>query len=128
MFVKCHCLLCCWCVCLCLQVTVCGLAKVAISTTNVHTKRTIQIYEKLSYEAQNRHFCQTAVRRMCFEVGQSFGFMMPVLYKSNAFCKMFSIVFIGKSLFGLTLKIFIRERSPSSNSEWSRYFPSTIRM
>ena len=30
-------------------------------TTNVHTKHTLQIYEKLSYEALNRHFCQTAV-------------------------------------------------------------------
>jgi hypothetical protein len=42
-------------------VTFCGLAKVAIFTTNVHTKHTLQIYEKLSYEALNRHFCQTAV-------------------------------------------------------------------
>ena len=38
-----------------------GLAKVAIFTTNVDTKHTLQIYEKLSYEALNRHFCQTAV-------------------------------------------------------------------
>ncbi len=30
-------------------------------TTNVHTKHTLQIYEKLSYEPRNRHFCQTAV-------------------------------------------------------------------
>ena len=30
-------------------------------TTNVHTKHALQIYEKLSYEALNRHFCQTAV-------------------------------------------------------------------
>jgi hypothetical protein len=30
-------------------------------TTNVLTKHTVQIYEKLSYEALNRHFCQTAV-------------------------------------------------------------------
>jgi len=30
-------------------------------TTNVHTKHTLQIYEKLSYEVLNRHFCQTAV-------------------------------------------------------------------
>jgi hypothetical protein len=44
-----------------LQATVCGLAKVAIFTTNVDTKHTLQIYEKLSYEALNRHFCQTAV-------------------------------------------------------------------
>ena len=33
----------------------------AIFTTNVDTKHTLQIYEKLSYEALNRHFCQTAV-------------------------------------------------------------------
>jgi len=32
-------------------------------TTNVHTKHTLQIYEKLSYEALNRHFCQTAVEQ-----------------------------------------------------------------
>ncbi len=30
-------------------------------TTNVHTKHAVQIYEKLSYEALNRHFCQGAV-------------------------------------------------------------------
>ena len=41
--------------------TVCGLAKVAILPLNFHTKHTLQIYEKLSYEALNRHFCQTAV-------------------------------------------------------------------
>jgi hypothetical protein len=28
---------------------------------NFNMKHTLQIYEKLSYEAQNRHFCQTAV-------------------------------------------------------------------
>ena len=41
--------------------TFCGFAKVAIFTTKLHTKNTLQIYEKLSYEARNRHFCQTAV-------------------------------------------------------------------
>ena len=30
-------------------------------TTELHTEHTLQIYEKLSYEALNRHFCQTAV-------------------------------------------------------------------
>lgn len=30
-------------------------------TTNVHTKHILQIYEKLSYKALKRHFCQTAV-------------------------------------------------------------------
>ncbi|MBK7243529.1 MAG: hypothetical protein IPH98_06665 [Saprospiraceae bacterium] len=30
-------------------------------TTNFHTKHAVQIYEKLSYEARNRHFCQGAV-------------------------------------------------------------------
>jgi hypothetical protein len=44
-----------------LPITVGGLAKVAIFTTNFDTKHTLQIYEKLSYEALNRHFCQTAV-------------------------------------------------------------------
>ena len=44
-----------------LNITVCGLAKVAILPLNFHTKHTLQIYEKLSYEALNRHFCQTAV-------------------------------------------------------------------
>ena len=43
------------------SLTFCGLAKVAFYTTIVHTKHTLQIYEKLSYEARNRHFCQTAV-------------------------------------------------------------------
>ena len=38
-----------------------GLAKVVIFTANVHSKHALQIYEKLSYEALNRHFCQTAV-------------------------------------------------------------------
>ena len=41
--------------------TVCGLEKVAILPLNFHTKHTLQIYEKLSYEELNRHFCQTAV-------------------------------------------------------------------
>ena len=44
-----------------LHLTVCGLAKVAILPLNFHTKHTLQIYDKLSYEALNRHFCQTAV-------------------------------------------------------------------
>ena len=35
-------------------------------TTNVHSKHTLQIYEKLSYEALNRHFCKTAVSSSCF--------------------------------------------------------------
>jgi hypothetical protein len=30
-------------------------------TTEHYTKHTLQIYEKLSYEALPRHFCQTAV-------------------------------------------------------------------
>jgi hypothetical protein len=33
----------------------------AIFTTNVHTKHTLQIYEKLSYEALNRQFFVGAV-------------------------------------------------------------------
>ena len=41
--------------------TFCSLAKVAIISTNFHTKHAVQIYEKLSYEARNRHFCQGAV-------------------------------------------------------------------
>ena len=45
-------------------ITVGGLAKVAIFSTNLLTKHAFQIYEKLSYEARNRHFCQTAV--MCW--------------------------------------------------------------
>jgi len=49
------------CRCFTLQLTVCGLAKVAIFTTNFFTKYAFQIYAKLSYEALNRHFCQTAV-------------------------------------------------------------------
>ena len=42
-------------------IKVCGLAKVAIFTTNIHTKHTLQIYDKPTYKALNRHFCQTAV-------------------------------------------------------------------
>ena len=30
-------------------------------TTNVHKEHTLQIYEKMLYEALNRHFCQAAV-------------------------------------------------------------------
>ena len=30
-------------------------------TTNVDTKHTVQIYEKLSYELLHRHFCKTRV-------------------------------------------------------------------
>ena len=30
-------------------------------TTELDTKYSLQIYEKLSYEALNRHFCKTAV-------------------------------------------------------------------
>jgi hypothetical protein len=39
---------------------------VAILPLNFHTKHTLQIYEKLSYEALNRHFCQTAVQANTF--------------------------------------------------------------
>ena len=38
-----------------------GLCEGGDFTTNVHTKHTLQIYDKLSYEELNRHFCQTAV-------------------------------------------------------------------
>jgi hypothetical protein len=34
---------------------------VAILTTKLHTKHTLQIYEKLSYIALNRYFCQTHI-------------------------------------------------------------------
>jgi len=61
-------------------------------------------------------------------VRHSLIFITAFLYKSNAVFKILTMVFMGKSLFGSTLKIFILERSPSSNSGWSRYFPSTIRM
>ena len=45
----------------CLAANVLRLGEGGDLTTNVHTKHTLQIYEKLSYEALNRHFCQTAV-------------------------------------------------------------------
>jgi hypothetical protein len=35
-------------------------------TTNFFTKHAFQIYKKLSYEARNRHFCQTAVSGWAF--------------------------------------------------------------
>ena len=44
-----------------LQVTVCGLAKVAIFSTNFQRSTKAYMRTKLSYEALNRHFCQTAV-------------------------------------------------------------------
>ena len=47
-------------------ITVSGLAKVAIFTTKLHTKHELQIYEKLSYEALHRHFCQTRVTAQWF--------------------------------------------------------------
>ena len=37
------------------------LQEVGDFTTELATKQTLQIYLKLSYEALNRHFCQTAV-------------------------------------------------------------------
>ena len=43
-----------------------GLGEGGVCTTNVHTKHTLQIYEKLSYEALNRHFCQTRVMPSLF--------------------------------------------------------------
>ncbi len=39
-----------------LQVTVSGLEKVAIFSTKLYTKSMVQTYEKLSFEALNRHF------------------------------------------------------------------------
>jgi len=52
-------------------------------TTNVHTKHTLQIYDKLSYEELNRHFCKTAVtswRSVCrvVEVRYDKGFAVIV--------------------------------------------------
>ena len=43
------------------SLTVCGLAKVAILPLNFIRRTALQLYGKLSYEALNRHFCQTAV-------------------------------------------------------------------
>ena len=51
----------CWCDVIKLQLTFRGYPKGGAFTTNVPTKLTIQIYEKLSYQALKRHFCQTAV-------------------------------------------------------------------
>jgi len=42
------------------------LQEVGDFTTELATKQTLQIYLKLSYEALNRHFCQTAVMRSCY--------------------------------------------------------------
>ena len=49
-----------------LLITVSGLAKVAIFTTNVDAENQTLINHKCVCGALNRHFCQTAVRRMCF--------------------------------------------------------------
>ncbi len=46
----------------CLQLTFCGLAKVAIFTTNVDAENKTLINHKCVCGALNRHFCQTAVR------------------------------------------------------------------
>lgn len=46
--------------------TFCSYKKLAIFTTNVHTKHTLQIYEKLSYEALNRQFFVGAVSGWAF--------------------------------------------------------------
>jgi hypothetical protein len=43
------------------NLTVCGLAKVAIFTTNVDAENQCLINHKTVYGALNRHFCQTAV-------------------------------------------------------------------
>jgi|GEM_PF-6723300 len=44
-----------------LRLTVCGLAKVAIFTTNVNAENQCLIKHKCDCVAMNRHFCQTAV-------------------------------------------------------------------
>ena len=43
-----------------------GLGEGGDFTAELDTKHTLQIYEKLSYEALNRHFCQTRVMRSCY--------------------------------------------------------------
>lgn len=58
-----------------LQVTVCGLAKVAIFTTNVDAENKCLINHKCLCEARNRHFCQTAV--------SSSGYWSSVIYLLN---------------------------------------------
>jgi hypothetical protein len=45
------------------------LGDVGDFTTNVYTKHTLQIYEKLSYESLNRQFCQTRVSGCPFLYG-----------------------------------------------------------
>jgi hypothetical protein len=43
-----------------------GLGEGGGFTAELDTKHKLQIYEKLSYEALNRHFCQTRVMRSCY--------------------------------------------------------------
>ena len=43
-----------------------GLCEVGDFTAELDTKHTLQIYEKVSYEALNRHFFQTRVMRSCY--------------------------------------------------------------
>jgi len=79
-----------------LLVTFCGLAKVAILPLNFHTKHTHQIYEKLSYEALNRHFCQAAVTswRSVVLVLKRFtvnGFKSVLIFLSGFACRVFFI-------------------------------------
>jgi len=53
--------------CLNLPVTICGLAKVAIFTTNVDAENWTFCNHKCVCGVRNRHFCQTAVR--CWRSG-----------------------------------------------------------
>ena len=54
------------CVVIALPLTVSGLAKVAIFTTNVDAENQTLINHKCACGAMNRHFCQTRVMRSCF--------------------------------------------------------------
>ena len=50
----------------CMTHNVFGLGEGGGFTAELDTKHTLQIYEKLSYEALNRHFCQTRVMQSCY--------------------------------------------------------------
>jgi hypothetical protein len=60
-----------------------GLGEGGVFITNVHTKHVLQIYEKLSYEALNRHFCQTRV------IGSVFFFHPVCQLVVRWLCKLF---------------------------------------
>ena len=66
-----------------LQLTVSGLAKVAIFTTNVDAENQTLINQKCVCGALNRHFCQTRVMPSCFSFCQSVKHILVYYFSSQ---------------------------------------------